>query len=552
MVAPVFGKEGARVSAGDTWIAVSARTDSNGAVLGIEVSCDSAFATILHSSSDGHADSSAGAITSSSLYISCAYVGGLTPDTEYYWRVYAEDSSGNRTTPQGELFSGKIRTLTNDSIKRYSPFRLVMVGCQMGELSGLSKNAAIGASYIYDNVDKLAPNALLFLGDLVYPDEMTKTPGLVRGTDPNITPFVDNSWYIISKQTNGDLNDGSKERYATNLRTTWDGNLYQGGFKSLAHLTAKYSMWSMWDDHDWGTNDSAKYSVMSANSKLKIQYAYEIGGWWFHSLNKYRIKNDTYRGIQRVPPNFSDVASLSTTLPETYWKQDIFTGPGTGARFVVLDCRSQRDLSSDPDSASKYMISPDQEAWFYEQVDTLPDNWFFVWCDPLQGDGNHGWRGPGVGWNDNWKGYSYQFQRMMQYIRSAGIAHRTLRIASDTHAGMVIDYHDDGSGGTLPIQEWCAAGFMNPSSMLSDGWSGKKGQPDITDGVVRAAVGYGGVPQAQWSFHHNCLTVDVAPREMKVAYWELHPRRVDTIFGSGKLTKRTLGPRMLAERIYRI
>lgn len=486
MVAPVLGREGARVGGVLTdRAAFTCRTDSNGATLSVEVATDPGFNNLVGSVTTG-------TLASGNNYQATAYVTGLRAGRRYYWRIKATDATTNSTLGKEPLHGGSFRTLPADASKRW---RIGLIGCNNGFQMGANADRAKHSSIVYRNIAAMDLHALIHLGDVMYPDIASN-----RGT----VPLGANAWY--AQQTATD--DSSLDRWRTNWTTTLDGSIQGGGFYSLGHLMAATPGWFMWDDHDRAYDDcGALPTTVTTWQVNKRDHGHQVSHEYMMDLNAHFVDQESDR-------DFATDALGDSTTPAEYYYVDV-----PPARFIVLDCRSHRSLKTDTDNASKTMLGATQKAWLKARILDNPQP-FLVLCTPLMLDGDHGWFESS---NDGWKGYTTERDEILDYIRANGNAARTVILSSDTHVGSVAKYR--GFGKTRhPIYEVMSANNWFPTA---HGYITGMAENLFRSGESAGASGEGGRLEHMY-VGGNCMTlVEGGPYCLRVALVSTH-EGVDT------------------------
>jgi phosphodiesterase/alkaline phosphatase D-like protein len=174
----------------------------------------------------------------------------------------------------------------------------------------------------------------------------------------------------------------------------------------------------MWDDHDYGPNDSDATSPSRLASRL------------------------TY---QEYVPHYPLVAG-SGDVP-------IYQAFTIGrVRFILTDTRSERTPKTAPDDASKSMMGPVQKAWFKQQL--LSANGVYpviVWVctSPWIADP------PGSG-DDNWAGYTTERRELANFIQDNNIE-GLFMLSGDVHMVAIDDgrnnTYSSGGGRSFPIMQ---------------------------------------------------------------------------------------------------
>lgn len=189
-----------------------------------------------------------------------------------------------------------------------------------------------------------------------------------------------------------------------------DEKWFQRHFREVFAQQRQRDCWSalpmiyMWDDHDFGPNDSARDN----------------------------------------PARQAAIAAYRRTVPSP---QLVRTGPEDApyyaftrgrVRFVVPDCRSERAPkglypTTDP---RQVVWTDEQKAWFFEELTSAQaNNQAVVWVQTKR------WNGTAVTGGDTWAGYDAARQEVISFITAESLTDRLVMIAGDMHA---IAY-DDGT-----------------------------------------------------------------------------------------------------------
>lgn len=182
------------------------------------------------------------------------------------------------------------------------------------------------------------------------------------------------------------------------------------GSPRQAQLYSDLPLVYIWDDHDYGPNNSDS----TAPGRLAARLTY-----------------------QEYLPHYP-LAASSGDVP-------IYQAFTVGrVRFIVTDCRSARSPWSAPDNASKTMLGVEQKAWFKEQLlaarFTYP---VIVWVNTLP------WIG--VTGDDGWYLYTNERRELADFIADNHISQLCM-LSGDAHMlaiddGSNSDYSDTGGAG---------------------------------------------------------------------------------------------------------
>lgn len=247
-------------------------------------------------------------------------------------------------------------------------------------------------------------NPLMFihLGDMHYQDISTNSPALFHAA------------------------------YDTVMRCSRQAALY--GNVPLAYV---------WDDHDFGANNSDSTSP----SKPAIAAVYR----------------------QRIP---------HYTLPHptaVYQTWDIGR-----VRFIMTDQRSEASVETDPDNASKSILGTTQKTWFKNLISNSP-GMLLVWlCPRWFANAND---------VDSWNNFSTERAEICDYIK-ANAHGRVIVISADKHSLGIDDgsHVDFATGGGEPLPTFQASPLDRAPTALSGTYSngefnnnGQWGTMQITD-----------------------------------------------------------------------
>ena len=225
---------------------------------------------------------------------------------------------------------------------------------------------------VFSVIRDLNPDFFIHMGDLHYSDIVTNEPALYR--------------------------------------TAYD-NVFASGVQSklYAEIPTPY----IWDDHDYGANNS------DGNSPSK------------------EAACTTYR---EIVPHYD--------LPYPTGKNPVFQSFVRGrVRFIVTDLRAEKTPRSTADSAAKTMMSEQQTQWFFNELLKPEPLKIWVCTKPYI-------ETPTTG-SDAWGGYSFERKRIANFIKERNLAGRVAILAGDMHAlaiddGTNSDYAD-GGGAPIPV-----------------------------------------------------------------------------------------------------
>lgn len=227
------------------------------------------------------------------------------------------------------------------------------------------------------------------------------------------------------------------------------------GSDSMAPNLAKIPFNYMWDNHDWGGNDSD--GTNPAGAVVAAQY-------------------------RRVFPAYS--------LPASNGRGGYHSWTVGRVQFIQLDVRSYRSPQTNADVPSKTMLGAEQKAWLKARL-TDPEP-VKVLC------GNYYWRkdAPSSG---RWGAYATEFDELNAFVQANGV--RLYVLFGDRHAlcaddGSAADAYGIPQAGGAPIQQGSVAsgepwsqGYYHtaPSTLQAYGWL------DITDTGSEIRLDYQGI-----------------------------------------------------------
>jgi alkaline phosphatase D len=176
----------------------------------------------------------------------------------------------------------------------------------------------------------------------------------------------------------------------------------------------------MWDDHDYGPNDSD--STAPGRQAARLTY-------------------------QEYVPHYP-LAAGSGNVP-------IYQAFTIGrARFILTDLRSERTPKTAADNASKTMMGSGQKAWFKNELLNARDQGsFIVWVGTVP------WIGATSTGGDHWAGYTTERRELANFIRDNRILN-ILMLSGDAHMIAIDDGTNNdyatGGGARFPVMHAAA------------------------------------------------------------------------------------------------
>jgi len=198
-----------------------------------------------------------------------------------------------------------------------------------------------------------------------------------------------------------------------------DANVFRSAYRTVLASVNQSLLYRsttvdyVWDDHDYGPNNSDSTAPGRIASRLTYQ---------------------EYVPHYPLAAGFGDIPIYHT-----------FT-IGRVA-FIVTDSRSARSPASAADNAAKTMLGVTQKAWFKEQLLTYQDDFpLIVWANTLPWIGATG--------DDGWHLYTNERREIADFIKDSGITGLCM-VSGDAHM-LAIDNgtnsgYATGGGGGFPV-----------------------------------------------------------------------------------------------------
>jgi diadenosine tetraphosphatase ApaH/serine/threonine PP2A family protein phosphatase len=208
--------------------------------------------------------------------------------------------------------------------------------------------------------------------------------------------------------------------------------LFHAAFDAVFAAPRQNALWRalpmlyMWDDHDYGPNDSDRTSP---------------------------ARDAALRAFRRRVPVAPASGDPADAVHYSFRRGRV--------RFVVTDLRSQRSPKAAPDGPDKVVLGAAQTAWFAAELAAAREAGEFVcWINTKPWIAN---AGPGL---DHWGGFAAAREAIAAIIAAEGMAHRLWIVSGDMHALAF----DDGSN-----NQW--GGFPVCQAAPLDRLSSQKGGP---------------------------------------------------------------------------
>lgn len=280
-------------------------------------------------------------------------VDGLAPGTEYFYAVEADGRIEGRRT-------GRVRTFPEGP----ASFTLAFGSC-----------ASTGSStMVFDTIRAHDPLLVLLLGDLHY----------MNIAEDNIGTF--------------------RRAYQRVLSSPAQSALYRAT-----------SVGYVWDDHDYGPNNSDRTS----DSRRAARLAYR----------------------ENVPHYRLDAGEGDAAIYQAFTVGRV--------RFIVTDTRSERDPNDSPDGPGKSMLGTAQLRWFEQQLLEANGRYpLIVWVNSVP------WIAPAKDGSDTWGGFAAEREHIASFIAENEIRGLVI-LSGDAHMlaiddGTNSDYAP-GGGAAMPV-----------------------------------------------------------------------------------------------------
>ena len=201
-----------------------------------------------------------------------------------------------------------------------------------------------------------------------------------------------------------------------------DASLYQAAFRAVLTAPPQAALYRstpivyIWDDHDYGPNNSDATAPGREAARLTYQ--------------------------QYVPHYPLAVGEGNVPLYQA------FTVGRT--RFIVTDLRSERAPDFTPDDGSKSMLGETQKVWLKQELLAAKDRYkLIVWVSSVP------WIAPAEEGEDHWGGFSRERQEIADFIVANGIE-AMLMVSGDAHMLAIDDgrnnhFATDGEGPGFPV-----------------------------------------------------------------------------------------------------
>ena len=237
----------------------------------------------------------------------------------------------------------------------------------------------------------------------------------IVATDPDLFIFTGDMFYADYVET------------AEHYEHAYESTLTQ---PAQAHLLANVPIAYVWDDHDYGRNNSDRTMPYRALA---------------------------HAAFTRNVPHYGLVATDAIYQSFSFGR----------VQFVLLDDRSHRDPASEPDGPAKSMLGEPQMAWLEQRLRDGRDNYALtVVVNQVP------WVAAAEDGADHWGGYTYERQAIADFIATNNISN-LLMVSGDAHMiaiddGTNTDYSTTGNA-AFPLLQ--AAALDRPGSVKGGPYS---------------------------------------------------------------------------------
>ena len=224
----------------------------------------------------------------------------------------------------------------------------------------------------------------------------------------------------------GDLHYENIDRNATALfQNAYDRVLASSRQQALyQHAPIVY----VWDDHDYGPNDSDRTSrARGAAGRVFRQYVP-------HHPLAVGEEVEARPGLLAGPPeDLPEEGTGSGTRESGVGGADdevpIYRAFSIGRlRVIVTDSRSLRTPGSVPDGPRKSMLGERQKTWLFREMEAAARDYpLILWVQTVP------WISPARPTGDNWGAYATERQEIAEFLARRGISDKLIMLSGDSH-----------------------------------------------------------------------------------------------------------------------
>jgi len=342
--------------------------------------------------------------TSSSDFTAKVRLTRLRPNTRYFYRVWF-----SRKAQASSKLVGSLRTAPAASTS--APISFVTSGDLAGQ--GYCRNVNQRGYGILGQMARLAPNAFIANGDMIYADDECPSAG---------PPGWQNVPGRFSSVTNPAIDWRSSNRIRRVYLAHWRYNRADTQFRRLLRATPLYSVW---DDHE----------VLNDFGAAWPQYPADPNRLGYPNLVRQARKAFFLYGLidgGRIYRSFR-------------WGKDV--------ELFILDCRSYRSLNTLADTAenAKTMLGAPQRTWLLERLRRSTATWKLVVTGSSlaiasgQDQARDGWANGHSRDLPTSTGFERELRVLLTELDRANV-HNLVFLAGDVHHARQLRYYGDYDG----------------------------------------------------------------------------------------------------------
>lgn len=326
-------------------------------------------------------------------YATQVRLAGLSPRTEYGYRVWFSPQGRSDVPPPELVREGHFKTASRDGESAPVTFGW------SGDLGGINVCRDAKSGYpIFKTMTGLEIDFFIGLGDMIYGDQACEARGFY-GNEQIPTPV----------------------REATTIRQYWEHWRYNREDAGLQRFLASTAYIAVWDDHevvnDFGPTDA------------------------WHAFPPYTIGANLLPLGRQALFDYNPIAR-NASAPDRLYRA---FQKGRNVDLVLLDTRSYRDPNRQPDTAErpKSMLGDEQRRWFIDRVKHSNATWKIVVSSvPISIPTGRG----GAAGHDGWcncdldAGYERELEGIFRAFRDASVSN-VVFLTTDVHFATGFRYH---------------------------------------------------------------------------------------------------------------